>query len=77
MELVDVQTVSSGEYRCETVADAPSFMTHNMAANMTIVGMLSMFSFIITQLIEKILMNITQINEKNNYNETCFKFICK
>ncbi|XP_071535732.1 uncharacterized protein [Panulirus ornatus] len=37
VELLDVQTSSSGNYRCEVVAEAPRFKTDFMAANMTIV----------------------------------------
>ncbi|XP_037803480.1 uncharacterized protein LOC119597885 [Penaeus monodon] len=38
VELVDVQTSSSGQYRCEVVAEAPTFNTHVLSANMTIIG---------------------------------------
>lgn len=37
VELVDVQTSSSGQYRCEVVAEAPTFNTHVLSANMTII----------------------------------------
>nr|XP_053651961.1 uncharacterized protein LOC128701980 [Cherax quadricarinatus]XP_053651962.1 uncharacterized protein LOC128701980 [Cherax quadricarinatus] len=37
VELLDVQSSSTGTYRCEVVAEAPTFNTHVMSANMTIV----------------------------------------
>ncbi|XP_047471548.1 uncharacterized protein LOC125026986 [Penaeus chinensis] len=38
VEMMDVQSSSSGQYRCEVVAEAPTFTTHVLSANMTIVG---------------------------------------
>ncbi|CAL4212427.1 unnamed protein product, partial [Meganyctiphanes norvegica] len=37
VELLDVQISSSGQYRCEVVAEAPTFTTHHLSANMTII----------------------------------------
>ncbi|XP_068241267.1 uncharacterized protein [Palaemon carinicauda] len=37
VELMDVQSSSSGQYRCEIVGEGPTFTTHVMSANMTIV----------------------------------------
>ncbi|XP_042209385.1 uncharacterized protein LOC121857409 [Homarus americanus] len=37
VELLDVQSSSTGNYRCEVVAEGPTFNTHVMSANMTIV----------------------------------------
>ncbi|XP_071550508.1 uncharacterized protein [Panulirus ornatus] len=37
VELVDLQTISSGLYRCEVVGEAPTFTTHVRAANMTVI----------------------------------------
>ncbi|XP_042882919.1 uncharacterized protein LOC122259970 [Penaeus japonicus] len=37
VELMDVQGSSSGQYRCEVVAESPTFTTHVLSANMTIV----------------------------------------
>ncbi|XP_050720841.1 cell adhesion molecule 3-like [Eriocheir sinensis] len=36
VELVDVQTSSTGQYKCEVVAEGPTFNTDTMTANMTI-----------------------------------------
>ncbi|XP_045107120.1 uncharacterized protein LOC123502030 [Portunus trituberculatus] len=36
VELVDVQATSTGQYKCEVVAEGPTFNTDVMAANMTI-----------------------------------------
>lgn len=37
VELMDVQSSSTGQYRCEVVAESPTFTTHVLSANMTIV----------------------------------------
>nr|XP_045591407.1 uncharacterized protein LOC123753464 [Procambarus clarkii] len=37
VELVDLETSSSGIYKCEVVGEAPTFTTHIRAANMTVI----------------------------------------
>ena len=38
VQILDVQTSSSGQYRCEVVGEAPTFTTHMLGARLTIVG---------------------------------------